>query len=137
MSPCIHPANKPDSNGYVQVSWKSPDGGFIKMYMHRLEWERANGRPVPAGMEIDHLCNNTRCCNPEHLEAVTHAENMAREIERGRQYNQIKTHCKNGHEFTPENTRVYTRPNRRTPMRQCVTCKVAYDTARRARRKQQ
>lgn len=103
-------------------------------HAHRVAWMREHG-PVPVGLEIDHTCNNPGCVNLDHLEAVTHQENVAREIQRGRQYNQAKTHCKHGHEFTPENTRVYERPNRSTPMRQCVTCKVAYDKARRARKK--
>src|SRR5687768_579642 len=31
--------------------------------------------PVPAGLELDHLCRNRRCVNPEHLEPVTHQVN--------------------------------------------------------------
>ena len=54
--------------------------------------------PVPAGLELDHLCRNRGCCNPEHLEPVTHAENMARSIRA------MQTHCIRGHEFTPANT---------------------------------
>lgn len=37
----------------------------------------ANG-PVPEGLELDHTCRNRPCCNPRHLEPVTHAENMRR-----------------------------------------------------------
>lgn len=46
-------------------------------FAHIYEWERVNG-PVPAGLELDHLCRVTSCCNPAHLEPVTHAENMRR-----------------------------------------------------------
>lgn len=44
---------------------------------HRVIWERERG-PVPAGLELDHLCRNRWCVNPDHLEPVTHKENMRR-----------------------------------------------------------
>jgi hypothetical protein len=47
------------------------------MYTHVLAYEIENG-PVPDGLEIDHKCTTPQCCNHEHLEAVTHAENMRR-----------------------------------------------------------
>lgn len=46
-------------------------------YVHALMFEAALGL-VPAGMEIDHVCRNRACCNPLHLEAVTHLENLRR-----------------------------------------------------------
>jgi hypothetical protein len=44
---------------------------------HRVYYEQAHG-PVPEGLELDHLCRVPVCCNPDHLEAVTHAENVRR-----------------------------------------------------------
>lgn len=44
---------------------------------HRAVWVNANG-PVPDGMELDHLCRVRACVRPEHLEPVTHQENMRR-----------------------------------------------------------
>jgi hypothetical protein len=41
--------------------------------------------------------------NPDHLEPVTHKENLMRGYTQAR-FHSEKTHCKNGHEFTPENT---------------------------------
>lgn len=37
---------------------------------------------VPGKMQVDHLCNNRLCCNPEHLELVTHLENQRRRAKR-------------------------------------------------------
>lgn len=47
------------------------------VYVHRFMWELVHGR-VPEGLELDHLCRNRLCMNPDHLEVVTHRENMRR-----------------------------------------------------------
>jgi len=64
---------------------------------------------------VDHLCRNTSCVNPKHLEAVTQAENIAR----GRLGN--RTHCKQGHEYTPENT-VEIKRGQKKPAKWCRVC---------------
>lgn len=46
-------------------------------YAHRIAYELWVG-PIPRGYQIDHLCHNRRCVRPEHLEAVTHRENIMR-----------------------------------------------------------
>lgn len=51
--------------------------GMSPLYVHRLVYERAHGA-IPQGMHIDHLCRNRACCRLEHLELVTHAENLRR-----------------------------------------------------------
>lgn len=66
---------------------------------HRVSYEMHKGQ-IPDGLVIDHLCRNTFCVNPDHLEPVTHGEN----VRRGENRNRDKTHCKWGHEFTPDNT---------------------------------
>ena len=102
-------------------------GGYGRFYFrgryegaHRWCWERCNG-PVPGGLEIDHLCRNRACCNPTHMEAVTHATN----IRRGRSWEAEKTHCPSGHPYTPENIYWTRRADGRRYYRKCRTCDLA------------
>jgi hypothetical protein len=88
-------------------------GIFRKDYMHRHSY-RLHFGPIPAGLELDHLCRNRGCFNPDHLEAVTHAENMRRG------YWGAKTHCPQGHEYTAENTII----NSVDGGRMCRECKA-------------
>lgn len=48
-----------------------------RCYVHRVTYELEHG-PIPRGLMIDHLCRQTLCCNPDHLEAVTNRENTIR-----------------------------------------------------------
>jgi hypothetical protein len=50
---------------------------------HRYAYEALVG-PIPDDHDLDHLCGNTRCVNPAHLEPVTRAENVRRAAERRR-----------------------------------------------------
>lgn len=44
---------------------------------HRRVYVQKRG-PVPPGLELDHTCRNRACINPDHLEPVSHAENVRR-----------------------------------------------------------
>lgn len=87
---------------------------------HRWAYEQLVG-PIPEGLQLDHLCRNRLCVNPAHLEPVTHVENTMRGESIAAQ-NARKTHCKRGHEFTPENTVWETNSNGR-PARRCRACR--------------
>lgn len=90
-------------------------------YAHAALYELLVG-PVPAGLELDHLCRNRACCNPLHLEPVTGRVNRARGIgaELTRARGAAVTHCLRGHEYTPENTYDY---RDRGKGRSCRECK--------------
>jgi len=88
---------------------------------HRLAWELANAREIPEGLCVCHRCDNTRCVNPSHLFLGTMADNMGDAAAKGRFFNQRKTHCKHGHEFTVENTYVVSKGPRKGD-RGCKIC---------------
>lgn len=65
------------ANGYGQFSRQRADGSTIYSTAHRTAYEIGRG-PFDPELTIDHLCENTRCMNPSHLEPVTQSENSLR-----------------------------------------------------------
>lgn len=84
-------------------------GGKHFQNAHRFSYERHRG--AAPGLDIDHLCRNTACVNPNHLEAVTHRVNVMRGAGISVR-NAAATHCVNGHEFTGANTYITKRGSR-------------------------
>jgi hypothetical protein len=102
-----------DYNGYGKIN---------REWAHRAVYSRLVA-PITPGLSIDHICRTRPCVNPAHLEPVTPRENARRGL-RGA----MLTHCKNGHEFTPENT--WMRPTGDGPHRVCRMCKRQRDSSR-------
>ena len=94
--------------------------GHTADYTHRLSYREFVG-PIPDGLHIDHLCRNRRCCNPDHLEAVTQRENLVRG--EGPAARATATCCARGHAFDEANT--YRKPNGTRLCRACERIRAA------------
>lgn len=95
------------ANGYGSLRI---DGKHV--LAHRAAYELYKG-PIPAGLDLDHLCRVRCCVNPDHLEPVTRSVNLRRGIEaRG---------CKNGHAFSADGFAMIRRADGRFE-RRCKLC---------------
>lgn len=100
-----------DSKGYGQFRVSTQQ----KIVAHRFAYELLVG-PIPAGLQLDHLCRNRQCVNPDHLEPVDSRTNTLRGEGPTAQHAR-KTHCCHGHELTDDNVRRTKRG-----ARVCLTC---------------
>lgn len=67
---------RPDGYGVIYIASKALR---FRTSAHRYSYQLIKGA-IPEGLELDHLCRVRKCCNPDHLEAVTHAENLRRGV---------------------------------------------------------
>lgn len=104
-------------NGYGQFF---PVKG-TRVYAHRFSYEIHKGE-IPDNREVDHICNQRACVNPEHLRLLTHRENCRRGTagQKCKERFQKITHCPHGHEYTPENTAWWKQGELKA--RRCKTC---------------
>lgn len=125
------PESRPDLGPcHLWTGCLSADGYAVlridrgNVYMARWIYERECG-PISENLEPDHLCRVRNCVNTDHLEPVTHRVNVLRG-ESFAAINARKTHCPQGHEYTPENIR-----RQRNGGRLCRTCHNRYASLRR------
>ena len=98
-----------DDKGYGHFVAASLGIGRMRRSVHVWAYEAFIG-PVPPGLVLDHQCHNNdaactggasckhrACCNPDHLEPTTTAENFRR----GRRGGVTRTHCPAGHPYQP------------------------------------
>ena len=103
---------------------------YRQVQAHRFAYELLVG-PIPNELTLDHTCHtpacqvgaencpHRRCVNPGHLKPRTLRDNIRRTG------NRTKTHCKRGHEFTPENT--YVMANGGRSCRACIRIRAVAD----------
>ncbi len=115
--------------GYALLSFP----GRVRIYGHRMAYESVNG-PIPDGLVIDHWCHSQdetclswndcrhrRCVRPDHLRAVTQAENIR--SGRANWQKKAQTHCKRGHELSGDNLIISgVNPTTGYQQRQCRAC---------------
>jgi hypothetical protein len=108
--------------GAFFLDWAS--GRNLKALAHRWSYEYHVG-PIPDGLHLDHLCRNTLCVNPDHLEPVTQRENNLRGAGPSAVH-ATKTECINHHPLSGDN--LILRSNGR--WRDCRECKRQRDRRR-------
>lgn len=105
-----------DKRGYGTISvWLKDEKRMTTCCAHRVMYENMVGA-IPEGLELNHLCEVKTCINPDHLEAITHKQNMWYSQPFG------DNRCKRGHELTEDN--VYTWYKNTSLHRQCRKCSM-------------
>lgn len=112
---------------YGEVTF-SFDGKKMHARAHRLAYELLVG-PIPSGLTIDHLCRNTLCVNPDHMEPVTQSVNTGRRPRLTQHVDEGVRVCGSGHKIVGHNAMPH--PGRP----RCRECSYAQARARYARKR--
>jgi hypothetical protein len=106
---------RPTSWGYGRATDR---GQYVFVHRYFYELIHNNGKRLSPSIHVHHECEERRCCNPQHLRALErgdhsrHHGSFAKAVAANAIRQRAQTHCKRGHEFTPENTHVNKRGSR-------------------------
>ena len=121
LGPCwVWTANAHKKSGYGKFGVKGKT-----ILAHRWSYTEEVG-PIPEGLQLDHLCRNTACVRPDHLEPVPGKVNLLRG-DTIVAANAAKTKCPAGHDYDLINTRYA------PDGRYCYLCRRDGQIARRKR----
>jgi hypothetical protein len=91
-TPCWVWQGPTSGNGYKahEAPKKGRGHGYGRMSLngqtvavHLVTWTHYNGY-IPGNKQLDHLCDNRLCCNPSHIELVSHRNNQKRRAQRAK-----------------------------------------------------
>ncbi len=107
--------------GYGAITMRRA-GRKTNLLAHRVAKGLALGRDLTSEENLHHTCADRLCVNPRHLLIVSRSEHKS-------DYDRL-THCKRGHEFTPENTKIV-----KGSQQVCLICRRENDSLNRKRRR--
>jgi hypothetical protein len=108
-------------DGYGVLTIKVADRRTSRA-VHRLLYKLL-GNTVPDDLELDYLCRVRSCCNPTHLEIVTHEENIRRGDHKKNHFSRQKIACPQGHPLTEGNLVVWLS---KRGLRRCLICQRSH-----------
>lgn len=104
-------------NGYAQDQYRTKT-----KQLHRVMYQIVHNVTLPSNIDVCHSCDVRHCIEPKHLWTGTRKQNVDDMTAKARHWSKVKTHCKHGHPFTPENTEVRKSRGKPGQGRACKTC---------------
>ncbi len=100
------------ARGYGQTPYR-----LKNVHVHRMLYQLVHGVRLGRWEFVCHSCDVRLCVNIDHLWVGSPNDNNQDMVQKKRTKRYTMTHCKHGHEFTPENTYIPPRG-----WRQCREC---------------